>query len=167
MDTIEIYRDLLDVPTFAGVFASDVLPVHPLPGLVKYTLIINTNVCTEPGSHWVAVHLDTRSSTGYYLTRTGSSIHYPQVTRTRIPAAKSHYTGKSAGTIQASRRICLRAKWRGSDELRSSLRISVSLCAIWRTLWRDQQIPVTAWVCVCVCYHLLILFFEDTCVEKQ
>ena len=66
MHTLEIYRTLSDVPTFAGVFPSDLLPTHPLPGLVKYTLIVNTDAHTEPSSHWVAVHLDMRFSTGYY-----------------------------------------------------------------------------------------------------
>jgi hypothetical protein len=67
MDTLEIYRPLSNVPTFVGVFPSDLLPSHPLPGLFKYTLIINTDAHTEPGSHWAAVHLDTRSTTGYYF----------------------------------------------------------------------------------------------------
>jgi hypothetical protein len=71
MDTFEIYRALCNVPTFAGVFPSDLLPSHPLPGLAKYTLIIITDIHTETGSHWVAVHLDTRSPTGYYFDSYG------------------------------------------------------------------------------------------------
>jgi hypothetical protein len=59
------------VATFAGVFPSDFLSTHPLPGLVKYALIINTDIYTKHGSHWVAVHLDTRSSTGYYFDSYG------------------------------------------------------------------------------------------------
>jgi hypothetical protein len=55
------------VPTFGGVFPSDLLPIHPLPGFVKYTLIINTDIHTEPGSNWVEVHIDKRFSTGYYF----------------------------------------------------------------------------------------------------
>jgi hypothetical protein len=58
MDTLEIYRTLSDVPTLAGVFPSDLLPTLLLPGLVKYTLV-NMDIHTEPGSHWVAVQLDT------------------------------------------------------------------------------------------------------------
>jgi len=58
MDTLEIYRTLSDVPTFARVFPSDLLQTHPLPELVKYTLIINTDAHTEAGSHWFAVHYD-------------------------------------------------------------------------------------------------------------
>jgi len=67
MDTLEIYRTLSHVPTFAGVLPSDLPPTSSLPGFVMYTLIINTNDHTEPGSHWVPGHLDTRSSTGYYF----------------------------------------------------------------------------------------------------
>jgi hypothetical protein len=65
MDTLEIYRTLSDVPAFAGVFPVYLLPTHPLPGLIKHTLIINTDFHTEYGSHCVAGNLDTRSSTGY------------------------------------------------------------------------------------------------------
>jgi hypothetical protein len=65
MDALEIYRTLNDVLTYSGVFPSDLLSSNLLPGLVKYTLIVNTDVHTETVYHWVAVHLDTRSSTGY------------------------------------------------------------------------------------------------------
>jgi hypothetical protein len=67
MDTLEIYSTFRDIRTFAEVFPSLLLPTHPLPGLVRYTLIINMDVHTEPGSHCVAVHLNTRSSSGYYF----------------------------------------------------------------------------------------------------
>jgi len=76
MGTLKIYRAFRDVPTFARVFPSDLLSALPLPGLVRFTLIINTDVHTEPGSHWVAVHLDTRSSSGYYFVSTASSRLY-------------------------------------------------------------------------------------------
>jgi hypothetical protein len=71
MDTLEVYRALRDVPTFAGVFLCHLLPAPPLPELVRYTLIVNTDVHTDPGSYWVAVHLDTRSSSGYYFDSYG------------------------------------------------------------------------------------------------
>lgn len=65
IDTFDIYRAINDEPTFAGVFMSDLLPAHPLPGLVRYTLIIRKEVHTEHGIHWVAVHFYTRSTDGY------------------------------------------------------------------------------------------------------
>ena len=71
MDTLEIYSALRNVPTFAGVFQSNLLPSHPLPGLVKYTVILNTDVHTKPSSHWDAIHMDTRSSSGYYFDSYG------------------------------------------------------------------------------------------------
>jgi hypothetical protein len=80
MDTLDIYRALSDVPTFAGVFPSDLLPSHQLPGFVRYTIITNTDVHTDPGSHWVAVHVDTRSSSGYYFDSYGL---FPLVTAIR------------------------------------------------------------------------------------
>jgi hypothetical protein len=70
MGTLETYRALRDVSTFAGVFPSDLLPSHQFPGFVRYTIIINTDVHTEPGSHWFAVHV-TRSSSGYYFDSYG------------------------------------------------------------------------------------------------
>jgi hypothetical protein len=54
------------VPAFTWVFPSDLLPAHLLPGIVRYKVIINTDIHTEPGTHWVAVHLDTRSSSDYF-----------------------------------------------------------------------------------------------------
>jgi hypothetical protein len=81
MDTLEIYRTLSDLPTFAEVFASDLLPTHPLPGLVKYTLTVNTDAHTELGSHWVAVHLETRSSIGYYFDMYGLFPPIPALRR--------------------------------------------------------------------------------------
>jgi hypothetical protein len=71
MDTLENYRALRDVLTFVGVVPSVLMPTNPLPGLVNYTLIINTDVHNGPGSHWVTVHLNTRSSTGYYFDSYG------------------------------------------------------------------------------------------------
>jgi hypothetical protein len=45
--------------------------MHPLPGFVRYTVIVNTDAHDQPGSHWVAVHLDTRSSSGYFFDSYG------------------------------------------------------------------------------------------------
>ena len=81
MDILEIYRTLSDVPTLAGVFPSDLLPTHPLPGLVKYTLIVKSDAHTETGSHWGDVHLDTRSSTCYYFDSYGLFPLVPAIRR--------------------------------------------------------------------------------------
>jgi hypothetical protein len=71
MDTLQILGALRGGPTFAGVVPSDLLPSHPLQGLVRYTLIVNTEAHDQHGSHWVAEHLDTRSSSGYYFDSYG------------------------------------------------------------------------------------------------
>jgi hypothetical protein len=57
---------------------------------------------------------------------------YPQCTRARVPTAQFHHNDKSAGVIQdgRSRRINLSGDCRSSNVLRSSYRISMSLCAI-------------------------------------
>ena len=61
--------------------------------------------------------------------RPRSDIRHPQATRVRVPGAKSHHTGESAGAIQAirNRGISVRAECRGRDDLRSPYRIGFSV----------------------------------------
>jgi hypothetical protein len=56
---------LRNVPTFMWVFPSDPLSAHRPLALVRY-VVIYTDINPEPGSHWVAVHFDTRSSSDYF-----------------------------------------------------------------------------------------------------
>jgi hypothetical protein len=49
MGTVEIYRALIEVPSFAGIFSSDFLSVHPFPVLVRITVIINWIYTPSPG----------------------------------------------------------------------------------------------------------------------
>ena len=52
MDTLQIINALKDVPSFQGVYPSDLLPQN-----IKYgTFIINLDKHTQPGSHWVGVY---------------------------------------------------------------------------------------------------------------
>jgi hypothetical protein len=81
MDTLEFYRTLSNVPTFARVFPSDLLPTYPLPGLVKSTLIIYTDDHPEPGSLWIVVYLDKRSSIGDYFDSYGLFPLVPAIQR--------------------------------------------------------------------------------------
>lgn len=69
MDTVQIECALRHLPTFAGVFPSDMLP-HASSG----TFIVNTDAHTEPGTHWLAIHLDKRSLTGYYFDSCDCSL---------------------------------------------------------------------------------------------
>jgi hypothetical protein len=51
---------------FSGVFPSDLLPTHSPPGLIRYTVILNNDIHTEHGSHWVAVNIEMRYLSQYY-----------------------------------------------------------------------------------------------------
>jgi hypothetical protein len=54
-----------DVGSFLGIFHSDLLPKYPIAR--SGTLIVKTDRHTESGSHWLAIHLQPRSSTAYYF----------------------------------------------------------------------------------------------------
>ena len=63
MDTAQILRTLKEVPSFFGVYPSDILP----PWITRsVTLIVNTDPHTAKGTHWLAVHLQPRSYSGYF-----------------------------------------------------------------------------------------------------
>ena len=64
MDTIQITCILKHVPTFLGVYPSDLLP-----GIVHRTgtLIINADPHTKEVSHWLAIHLVPRLSRFSYF----------------------------------------------------------------------------------------------------
>ena len=70
MDTIQIECALRDLPTFKGVFASDQLPTRHSVA-IRWTVIVNTDIHTEPGTHWLAVYVDSRSQTGYFFDSYG------------------------------------------------------------------------------------------------
>ena len=63
VDTLQIECALRDLPTFKGVFAYNQLPKHQ-HSAIRGTVILNTEIHTEPGSHYFAVYLDRRSLTG-------------------------------------------------------------------------------------------------------
>ena len=56
MDTLQIECALRDQPTFMGVFASDQLPKRH--SAIRGTVIVSTDIHTEPGTHWLAVYVD-------------------------------------------------------------------------------------------------------------
>jgi len=80
------------------------------------------------------------------------------MTRTVITAAKKWqcfmYSDNAIKTI-GQRRSSVRAECRDSNDLHCCCTISVSLCAIWRTVRRNQQTPVSVTVCG---RHYLITF---------
>jgi len=76
MDTIQITCILKDMPSFLGVYPSDLLP-----GIVHRTgtLIINADPHTKEGSHWLAIHLETRLSRASYFDSYGRPLPDPQI----------------------------------------------------------------------------------------
>ena len=65
MDTRQIMCCLRYVCSFLGVFPSDLLPQHSISR--SGTLIVNTDPHTENGSHWLAIHFQSRSHSSYYF----------------------------------------------------------------------------------------------------
>jgi len=76
MDTVQITCSLKHVPTFLGVYPSDLLP-----GIVHRTgtLIINAYPHTKEGSHWLAIHLEPRLSDASYFDSYGRPPSDPNI----------------------------------------------------------------------------------------
>ena len=77
MDTLHIECGLRDLPPFTGVFASDQLPKRH--SRIHETVIVNTDIHTEPGTHWLAVYVDRRSLTGYFFDSCGLFQYVPVI----------------------------------------------------------------------------------------
>jgi hypothetical protein len=75
-----INRDRVCRATFQGVFSSDTLPRNPR------LLICNTDPSSEPGQHWIAIHVDEYGRQWRrYLWGTGARAPPPpQVCRKKI-----------------------------------------------------------------------------------
>ena len=76
MDTVQITCTLKDIPTFLGVYPSDLLPtaIHKTG-----TVIINVDPHTREGSHWLAIHFDTRLSWASYFDSYGRASSDPNI----------------------------------------------------------------------------------------
>ena len=69
---------LKDVISFLGVYPSDILPSPP--SLTRSaTLIVNTDPHTANGTHWLAIHLQPRSYSGYFFDSYGLPPHLPSI----------------------------------------------------------------------------------------
>jgi hypothetical protein len=78
MDTRQIICCLRYVGcSFLGVFASDMLPKHPTAS--SCTFIVNTDPHTEPGSHWLAINIQSRSSRLYYFDSYSLTSYIPAI----------------------------------------------------------------------------------------
>jgi hypothetical protein len=76
MDTEQILCSLKDVASFLGVYPSDIL----LPSITcSATLIVNTDQHTAKGTHWLALHLQSRSYSGYVFDSYGLPPLIPSI----------------------------------------------------------------------------------------
>jgi hypothetical protein len=75
MDTVQILCALRNVPSFLGVYPSDLLPPHAItrPG----TVIINADPRTRSGSHWFAIRLEPKSFNAFYFDSYGLLPLFP------------------------------------------------------------------------------------------
>ena len=77
MDTRQIMCSLRSVGSFLGFFLSDLLPQQPIAP--SGTLIVNTDCHTESGSHWLAIHLQSRSHSSFYFDSYGLPPFIPSI----------------------------------------------------------------------------------------
>jgi hypothetical protein len=77
MDTLQIMCCLRDVGSFLGVYPPDLLPQQSIAR--SGTLIVNTDPHTESGSHWLAIHFQSRSFTAYYFDSYGVPPLIPSI----------------------------------------------------------------------------------------
>lgn len=63
MFSTQIEKMMRNVPNFLGVFSRDNLPK---PEYYPFSLISNTDLQTEEGTHWLAIYVD-ESGNGYYF----------------------------------------------------------------------------------------------------
>ena len=72
MNTLQINRALQNVKCYGGAFCRDQLPkINKLPCV----LISNTDPCSKPGQHWVAMHLKANGSGEYFDSYGFPPIH--------------------------------------------------------------------------------------------
>ena len=76
MDTAQILCALKDVPLFLGVYPSDILPLSIARSA---TLFVNTVRHTAKGTHWLAIHLQPRSYSGYFFDSYGLPPFIPSI----------------------------------------------------------------------------------------
>ena len=68
---------LRSVGSFLGFYPSD---LHPhLPIALSGTLIVNTDPHTESRSHWLAIHLQSRSHSSFYFDSSGLPLFIPSI----------------------------------------------------------------------------------------
>ena len=70
MDSIQLKRilesDFVTKRAFEGVYASDQLKQIPKPLTLPATYVINEDLSTRPGTHWIALFLDNDGTADYF-----------------------------------------------------------------------------------------------------
>ena len=77
MDTSQILCTLKGVTSFLGVYTSVVLAPPPLT--LSATLIVNTDLHSAKGTHWLATHLQPRSYSTYFFDSYGLPPLFPSI----------------------------------------------------------------------------------------
>ena len=77
MDTAHILCTLKNVTSFLGVYPSDILP--PPSVTPAATLIVNSDPQTSKGTHWLAIHCQPRSYSGYFFDSYGLPPLIPNI----------------------------------------------------------------------------------------
>jgi hypothetical protein len=84
---------LKNIKSFLGAFPSDLLP-HSIT--VPSTIIVNTDNNTQPGTHWLAIRLEPRSSTAFYFDYYGLAPDIPD----HQSFLRRNYTVLNYNTVQ-------------------------------------------------------------------
>jgi len=72
MNNLEISKILirceLTRSSFLGTFSADLIPAGPMPGgrVPPYGMVVNTDSSNEPGTHWVAMFVQTPATVDYF-----------------------------------------------------------------------------------------------------
>jgi hypothetical protein len=131
MDTRQIICYLRDVGSFLGVFAYDMLPKYPTER--SGTIIVNTDPHTEYESHWIAIHIQSRSSRLHYFYSYGLPPYIAanhSSTETALCGITTRYSYKALRHLYVAN---IAVSWRC---IRLSLLASKIRWATWRRLFR-------------------------------
>jgi hypothetical protein len=124
MDTRQIICCLRDVGSFLGFYASDMLPKFPITSYG--TLIVNTDPHTATGSHWLAIHIQSRSSV-FIISTSMVYLHIflpynHSSTETALSGITTRYSYKALRQMPvANIAVSGRCTWIGVTRLKNSL----------------------------------------------
>ena len=79
METREIDAEMKDYDCYIGTFARDLMPKYKIYKR-PLALIMNTDISSKPGQHWVALFID-ENNIAEYLDSYGYSPLWPEILR--------------------------------------------------------------------------------------